>query len=254
MSPAPASVTGRALAVLGAFDTSHPVLTLSELSRRANLPLTTVHRLTTELTRWGALERDDERRYRIGLRLWEVGSLAPRPITLREAAMPYLEDLHAVTRENVQLAVLDGTEALYVERISAPGAVTIRSRAGSRLPLHATGVGLVLLAFAPAEVQERVLAGPLKPFTAMTVVDPGQLRRRLAEVRRTQVAVCDRQIEMVSLSVAAPVFGAGDEVVAALSVVVRAGQPAARLIPVVRAAARGVTRSLGTSGRPAPRR
>jgi len=247
-------VTTRALAVLGAFSPSHPTLTLSELSRRADLPLATVHRLVGELTRWGALERDEQRRYRIGLRLWELGSLAPRSITVREAAMPYLEDLYAATRENVQLAVADGAEALYLERISARGAVNVVSRTGGRLPLHATGVGLVLLAFAPSELQEQILAGPLRRFTAKTITDPAALRRRLADVRRTQIAVSDRQIEMVSLSVAAPIFGAGDEVVAALSIVVPADQPAGPFIPAVRAAARGVSRSLGSpsaSRRPA---
>ncbi|WP_073259182.1 IclR family transcriptional regulator domain-containing protein [Cryptosporangium aurantiacum] len=260
MESAP-SVTSKALAILAAFTAQQPSLTLSEIGRRAGLPLTTAHRLVGELTDWGALERDDAGRYRIGLRLWEVASLAPRSLGLRERAMPFLEDLYEVTHENVQLAVRDGFEAVYVERISGRHAVSVVSRVGGRLPLHATGVGQVLLAYAPAEFQDQVLATTLKAFTKFTIVDPKRLRQVLAEVRRTGIAVCDRMVDPGTLSVAAPVFGpaegedavaarvsTGAAVVAALSVVVPS-EDADRvgLAPAVRAAARGISRALGAA-------
>jgi DNA-binding IclR family transcriptional regulator len=239
------TVTARVLAVLGAFTAEESELGLTALARRAGLPLSTAHRLVGELAAWGALERGEDGRYRVGLRLWEVGALAPRSLGLRESAMPFLEDLYEVTRQNVQLAVLDGAEVVYVERLSARGAVDVVTRVGSRLPLHATGVGLVLLAHAPTDLQEQVLARPLRRYTERTMTDPEQVRRALADVRRTGVAVSDRQIEMVSLSVAAPVRGPRGEVVAALSVVVpAAGADARALVPAVRAAARGITRAL----------
>ncbi len=237
-------VASRLLDVLAAFDGTD--LTLTDIARRARLPLTTAHRLVGELAAWGALERAQDGRYRIGLRLWEVGALAPRGLGLRERAMPFLEDLYEVTRQNVQLAVLDGRDAVYVERLSGRGAVNVITRVGGRLPLHATGVGLVLLAHAPPDVQEAVLAAPLLRFTDRTVCRPDELRRMLAEVRRTGVAVSDGQIELVALSVAAPVRGPRGEVVAALSVVVPADGGEAQLyVPVVRAAARGISRALG---------
>jgi DNA-binding IclR family transcriptional regulator len=239
------SVTGRVLAVLAAFSADRPELTLTEISRRAGLPLTTAHRLVGELTAWGALERVAGR-YRVGLRLWEVGALAPRGLGLRESAMPFLEDLYEVTRQNVQLAVLDGTDAVYLERISGRGAVNVITRVGGRLPLHATGVGLVLLAHADPQLQERVLASPLHRYTAKTLCDPAELRRVLAEVRRTGVAVADGQIELIALSVAAPVHDADGRVAAALSVVVPAeGTDSRAYVPAVRAAARGISRALG---------
>jgi DNA-binding IclR family transcriptional regulator len=247
------TVAGRVLAVLDAFTAERPELTLTGIARRAGLPLSTAHRLVGELAGWGALERGDGGRYRIGLRLWEVGSLAPRSLGLRESAMPFLEDLVEVTRQNVQLAVLDGHDAVYVERLSARGAVPVISRPGGRLPLHATGVGQVLLAHAPAELQERVLAGPLRRWTARTVTDPAALRRVLADVRRTGVAVCDGQIELIALSVAAPVRGPRGDVVAGLSVVVPAGSDPRAHVPAVRAAARGVGRALGAPAPLAPR-
>lgn len=244
-----ASVTARVLGVLDAFGAAHPTLTLTELAGRADLPLSTAHRLVGELLAWGALERGGDGRYRIGLRLWEVGSLAPRSLGLRESAMPFLTDLYEVTGENVQLAVLDGRDAVYVERLSGRGAVNVISRVGGRLPLHATGVGQALLAHASSDLQEQVLASPLRRYTTRTVGDPDELRRVLAAVRRTGVAVCDGQIELVALSVAAPVHGRRGEVVAAVSVVVpSAGSDARTYVPAVRAAARGISRTLAPAG------
>ncbi|HEY4420454.1 MAG TPA: IclR family transcriptional regulator, partial [Pseudonocardia sp.] len=166
------SVTVRVLQVLAAFSAERPELMLTEISRRTALPLTTTHRIVGELAEWGALERATDGRYRVGLRLWEVGALAPRGLGLRETAMPFLEDLYEVTRQNVQLAVLDGDEAVFVERLSKRGAVHVLTRVGGRLPLHATGVGQVLLAFGGPELQERVLAGTLKRYTDRTLCDP----------------------------------------------------------------------------------
>jgi DNA-binding IclR family transcriptional regulator len=238
------SSVGRALAVLAAFAGGPGTLSLSDLARRAGLPLTTAHRIVGELTRWGALERTGAG-YQVGLRLWEVGALAPRGPVLREVAMPFLEDLFEATRQNVQLAVLDGTEVVYLERISARDAVGVLTRVAGRLPLHATGVGLVLLAFAPAELREQVLAAPLRRFTPRTIDSPDTLRRVLAEVRARHVAVSEGQITLDGLSVAAPVFDASGAVVAAVSVVVPVRNPAREYVPAVRATALGISRGLG---------
>ncbi|MEU6645124.1 IclR family transcriptional regulator [Saccharomonospora sp. NPDC046836] len=240
------SVAARVLNVLGAFSADHPVLTLSELSRRAGLPLSTTHRLVGELTARGALERDSDGGYRVGLWLWEVASLAPHGAGLRENAMPFLEDLYEATHQHVQLAVLDAAEVVYIERISARHAIKIQSRVGGRLPVHATGVGLVLLAFSPPVTQEEVLATPLRRYSPKTISSGTQLRRVLANVRRDGYVISDGQIEPDVVSVAAPVYGDGDAVVAALSVVVpvRSTDPRT-LVPAVRAAARGISRALG---------
>ena len=251
MSP---TASGKLLAILDAFDTDHTALTLSELARRARMPLSTAHRVVGELLIWGGLERGADQRYRIGLRLWEVASMAPRGLGLREAALPYMSDLYEATHENVQLAVREGIEVMFVERIAGRHAVPVLTRVGGRFPMSATGVGLVLLAHAPAEVQEQALAQTMERFTSRTVTDPGVLRRILADVRRTGLAVSDRQVTMDALSVAAPVTGADGEVIAALSVVVQAdrAEPSS-LAPAVRAAARGISRALGSALRPRAR-
>ena len=245
------SVTGRAFAVLETFTPECPALTLSEISRRAALPLTTTHRLVGELCASRALERDRDGRYRVGLGLWEIASLAPRGVPLREAALPFLEDLYEVTHENVQLGVRDGREVVYIERIAGRRAVGVLTRVGGRFPLPASGNGLVLLAHAPEGVQHEVLEGPLQRFTEYTVTDPEHLRRMLAQIRRDGFAVSDRQVTDDAVSVAAPIVDARGEVIASLSIVSRAGgKVVERLAPVVRAAALGTSRALSARRRP----
>ena len=109
--------------------------------------------------RWNATENGE---YMVGLRLLEVASLAPRGHGLRATALPYMEDLHHATGQHVLLAVRDGHEAILVERLSARRAGRVLYRVGGRMPLHSTGVGLVLLAHAPRQVQDEVLAGSLR--------------------------------------------------------------------------------------------
>jgi DNA-binding IclR family transcriptional regulator len=243
------SVTSKVLALLDAFTPEAPELTLSELARRAAVSLPTAHRRARELVDWGALERGGDGRFHIGLRLWEVASLAPRGLGLREAAMPFLEDLYEVSHENVQLAVREGVEVVFVERIAGRAAVPVLTRVGGRFALHATGVGLVLLAHAPVAVQDELLAAPLPGFSRKTITDPVRLREVLACVRRNGYAVSDGQVTTDALSVAAPILDATGAVTAAVSLVVRAdgAQPTA-LAPLVMAAARGITRALAAPG------
>jgi DNA-binding IclR family transcriptional regulator len=160
--------------------------------------------------------------------------------------MPFLEDLYEATHQNAQLAVLDGLEVVFLERISGRGAVHVLTRVGGRFAAHATGVGLALLAHSAPELQETALNASLQAFTPKTITDPLMLRRTFAEVRRTGTAISDGQVELIALSVAAPVFGPDDRVAAAVSVVVPAeGYDWRTLIPAVRAGARGISRTLG---------
>jgi len=239
-------VVDRALSLLAAFDAAHPYLTLSALSRRSGIPASSALRLAGRLLEWGALEREPDGRFSIGLRLWEVASLTPRGHGLRQVALPFMGDLEEVTRQHVLLAVREGEQALLVERLSSHGAVAALYRPGGRMPLHSTGVGLVLLAFAEAGVQERVLAQPLIHQPEQVPVSAATLRRTLAGIRRDGLATFHRGAPGPIVSVAAPVHDAQGTVVAALSVVVPAEDAEPRLLgPAVRTAARGISRGLG---------
>lgn len=238
------SMLGRAFLVLNSFSAERPRLTQSELSRRTGLPLPTVHRLCGQLADHGALERDAEGRYEVGVRLWELGALAPGAHGLRQVAMPYLEDLYEATHENVQLIVREGLEALCVERLSARGAVTVVGRAGGRLPLHASSGGLVLLAHGGADLLAEVLEAGLARFTPNTITAEHRLRSTLAEIRRAGYIVCREHLNVGTLAVAAPILRANGAVAASISVVVRAADDPAPLVPALRAAARGISRGM----------
>ena len=183
---------------------AHRSLSLTSLSARAGLPKPSALRIARRLVEWGALERGGDGRYVVGVRLLEVASLAPRGHGLRATALPYLEDLHQATGQHVLLAVRDGLEAILVERLSAHGAGQVLYRVGGRMPLHATGVGLVLLACAPAPVQDEVLAGDLTAASPSTPQLSGRdLRAQLAAIRRDGVAVASRHHPEAMTSVAA---------------------------------------------------
>lgn len=242
------SVIGRAFALLRAFEADRTELSLSELSRHTNTPLPTVHRLCRKLIELGALERNSSGLFQIGAGLWEIGSLAPRAHGLRDVALPYLEDLYEATHQNVQLVVLDGAEALYIERLSGHQSIPLLGRAGGRLPLHASSGGLVLLAHAGPALLDQVLAAGLERFTPETITTEHSLRATLTDIRRTSVVVCRRHLDPRTVAVAAPVRRGSRDVVAAVSVVIDAQSDPANLIPALHTACRGISRGLGPTG------
>jgi DNA-binding IclR family transcriptional regulator len=244
-STAGATVVSRALGLLAAFDERHRRLTLTELARRADLPVPTAYRLVGELVRGGALVRRTSGHYVIGRRLWDLGLLAPVQSGLREVAAPFLGDIHAATLATVHLAIRDRSQALYLDRLSGRASVPVVSSVGSRLPLHSTGVGKVLLAHAPEDVREQVL-GSLPRLTPYTVTQPARLRDQLARIRRDGYATTEEEMTLGACSVAVPVrVGSAVDVVAAIGVVVPTlKRDRARLVTALRVAAQGIGRSL----------
>jgi len=239
-----ATVTSRVLAILGAFDDEHRSLTLTEIAGRAGLARATAHRLIAELTAWGALRREASGAYTIGRRLWDLGLLAPVQTDLRQTAAPFLHDLYGATRATVHLAVRDGTQVLYVDTVRGNASVPIVSTVGSRLPLHSTGVGKVLLAHAPADVRREVLSGPLPRFTAYTITQPARLERQLRRVLEDGYATTAEEMTLGACSVAVPVR-VGEETVAVVgAVVAELRRTRERLIAALGVAARGIERSL----------
>ena len=238
-----ATVTSRALALLGAFDEQHRRLTLTELAQRAALPVPTTHRLVGELVAWGALARTASGEYVVGRRLWDLGLLAPVQTGLRQLASPFLHDIYAATLATVHLAVRDGAEVLYLDRLAGHASVPVVSTIGSRLPLHSTGVGKVLLAHAPPDVQAAALARLVR-ITPYTITQPGTLRRQLARAVRAGYATTVEEMSLGACSVAVPIRR-GEDVVAALGIVVpslKKDRP--RLVAALQVAARGVGRLL----------
>lgn len=244
------SSIARAVRVFAAFTPDDTSLRVSEIASRTGLHVATASRIIAELTAHGLLERSPDRRVRVGVRMWELAARASPTLSLRDAAMPYLEDVHAVVGHHAQLGVLDGEDVLFIERLSARDAVINYTRVAGRLPVHISSSGQVLLAYGPPELQERVLRRPMERYTANTITTPEALRAALAATRRCGYAVVPGHVHPEAAGVAVPVRNALNDVVAALSVIVPNDGRAQTHVAVLLAAARGIGRSLAAAARP----
>lgn len=240
----PNSVVSRAFALLTSFEPGDTELSLAELGRRAGVPKPTVHRLVVELSQWQIVERTP-RGVRLGMRLFELGQLASHQRGLREAALPFLGDLYEATHETVHLAVLEGIEVVYLEKLPARGSPPLPSRLGGRMPAHCTGLGKALLAYSPLEVLQAVVANGLPRRTPHTIVMPGLLQREIETVRASGLAFEHEESTRGVVCVASPVLGADGQAVAAISIAGRATSlDTARVGPAVRTAALSLSRQL----------
>lgn len=237
-------MVGRAALLLAVFDLRHPSLGLSEIARRSTLPKATVHRLASQLVDHGFLERDGDR-YRLGVLLFELGQRVPRSRVLRDAALPFLEDLFVASRETVHLAVQLGTDVMYIDKLVGHSSGRTPSQVAGRLPLHCTATGKAILASLPEEELDKYLSRPLVRVTRHTIVVPDVLRADLRTVRGNGWAVEREETLIGYVSVAAPIFDRDGRPLAALSVTApsRRFDPD-RFGPTVRTAARGLTRVL----------
>ncbi|WP_280880061.1 IclR family transcriptional regulator [Streptomyces pseudovenezuelae] len=217
---------------------------LTELAELTGFSKTTTHRLAADLVRLGFLERAGAV-YRLGGKLFELGTLVPRRHGLRETALPFVQDLYEATHETVHLGVRDDHDVIYLERVHGHDPLPLPSRVGGRLPLTCTGVGKALLAFSGPELTERILAEPLPRLTAHSVTDPMRLRTAVEQAQVAGLAYEEQEAALGVCCIAAPVFDGGGIAVAALSVAVpRARFSPAQLAPAVRTAALGLSRAL----------
>lgn len=209
------SVLGRALLVLGAFGPDAQELTLAEICSSTGLPKTTVHRITTTLASWGALERVGTG-FRIGMRLFELGELVAYR-QLRELVLPHMGDLYEATHHVVQLAVLDGDDVVYIEKITGHEPVPSLTRVGGRVAAHRTAVGKALLAFSPRHHLDRLIQRQGRS-SAATAIDADALRCEIEQVATRRLAFDHGEVVPEVTCVATPLFGSARWAVAALSV------------------------------------
>lgn len=239
------SALSRAMAVLEVFGPEDPFLALGEIARRAGLATSSAHAIVGELTRHGLLERMEDRSYRLGNRLWELGSRTPGALGLREIALPHLQAVQASVRQHVQLGVRSDLDVLVVERLSARDGVVNATIIGGRIPLEHSSSGLVLLASAGHGVLDRLLERGLRPATPHGIRTEAELRRTLARVRRQGFAVAAGFIHVGSRGIAAPIRGAGGVVVGSIGVVVaNDDSPIDAYVGLLRRAATAISASL----------
>lgn len=239
------SVVDRVVRVISAFPEGINVLQLSELAARAGLPLTTAHRLVRQLAGHGLLDVGPGGKVQLGLRLWELVNRNSPTLELRQAAMPFMEDIQQVLNQNVNLAVLDGWEALFVERLSRRGSVANRAQVAGRMPVHVSSAGLVLMANQPHAVQAEYLDGFSDPAGRLT---REELRIQLGEAAHQGYAQLAGVVDPDTWGIAVPVMDRKKRTVAAIGVVVPLREVRLQaLVPALQTAARGIGRRLAES-------
>ena len=243
----PISVVARVALLLRVVEESPGPVGISELASRTGMAKGTVHRLVGQLADEQILERTEDGRLVLGVRLFELGSSVPLPRTLTDVARPLMVDLHRATDRQIHLAVLDGLDVVYVEIVR--GGLPLASSIGGRLPAHVTGVGKAMLAYSPrALVAERIAAG-LPAMTPHTLTTPEDLERNLQDIRSEGTSYDHEESHLGISCVAAPVFGADKRIRAGLSVT---GQTTRmdlhRLGVAVRTAAFAISRQLRDAG------
>ncbi len=238
------SLLDRVDAILAAFDASNRAVGLACLVARTGLPKTTVYRTAEHMVQLGWLHREAGG-YVVGARLSELASLATVRARVRDASLPFMEDLYAATRETVHLAVLEDTHVRYADEVAGHPLAAGSSRLGRRMPAYCTAAGKVLIAFSPPEVLERVISHGLLARTPATITSPQRLRAAIARVKEKGVAIDYQECEQGLTSVAAPVLDADLNAAGAMSV---SGSPQRlrpeRLSPAVRMAALSATRAI----------
>lgn len=249
MSPAERDPMGgldRAAAILDAFDATHRELTLASLVTRSGLPRSTTHRTAEKMIRLGWLDKPKDR-YRIGNRLFELSGLAPVRLELREAVLPFLQDLYHAAKTTVQLGVLDGTHILVVDKITGHRPMPMLSQVGGMVPAYCSALGRAILAYSDAEVIDKVLDAGLPARTPRTLTNPVAVRRELAAVPDRGWAA-EREEGNIGVScVAAPIFGPLGDIAAAVSVTGPTGLVRAdRIGPAVRLTAAAASRAYST--------
>ena len=233
----------RAAAIFGAFDADHRELTLAALVRRCGLPRSTTHRLADRMLALGWLDKTADR-YRVGTRVFELSGLVPVRHELREAALPFLQDLFAAAKTTVQLGVLDGAQVLVVEKITGHLPMSQLSQVGGTIPAYCSGLGRAILAYCSEEVVADVVAAGMPARTPRTITTDAALRRELVAVP-TRGWALDREEGMSGITcVAAPVLGPHGEVAAAVSATGPSRLVRAQVLgPAVRLAAASASRA-----------
>jgi IclR family acetate operon transcriptional repressor len=245
------SSLSRGLSLLELFSPDESAISISEMARRTGMPKSTTHRLVVDLMRWGALERGRQG-VRLGVRLFELGHLVPDHSRLRELAIPFAHSLNEITQLTSNLAVREGSEIIYLEKITSLDLRVPHSRVGGRLPMHCTALGKAILAFSTPQFVESVLSAPLLSLAPKTITNSDVLRRELADIRKTRIAFDFEESRPDLFCVGAPIFTRHNRVIGAISVTGATSRSQARSFAgVVLGSAQALSHSLG-AGTPAP--
>jgi DNA-binding IclR family transcriptional regulator len=224
----------RAMQILSSFDGEHAERGISEIAQATGLHKATTHRIMMTLLNGGFLERaHDGGRFRVGIRVVELGLVAWRGHDLRRAAFPYMQQLEERFQETCTLGVFDRGQVLLLETVHSKRTLTISARVGRRVPAHCTASGKVLLAFLPPAALEPILNAPLATYTEKTITSPARLREEFKVVRQRGYALNDEEFEEGLRAVSAPIRDVDGNLIAALSMPGPANRITSELIPEI---------------------
>lgn len=209
----------RAADILELFLDSQPELSVKEISQKLNISKSTVHGLIKTLEHRGYLQQNpDNLKYRLGLRLFELGHYIGTQLDIAKIAHPIIKELVEELKETVHLVVRQQDELIYVEKEEGPHTLRIYSHVGKRAPIHCTGVGKAILAFQDAQEVERILSTiPLESFTEFTVTDKDEIKKQLSSIKEKGYSIDDEEIELGLKCVAAPIFDHKGDSIASIS-------------------------------------
>jgi DNA-binding IclR family transcriptional regulator len=207
----------KVVSILDAFSTSRRSLSLAEISAVTGFPRSTAHRLAASMRDVGLLDQDSHRdRYRLGLKLFELGNTVLANMDLHREARPFVDALSQVTGHLVHLAVFDGQQAIVIHRVSADSGTPLTLIEAA--PVHCTSVGKAILAFQPTAKIEAIIAGGLKRFTDATIIEGRKLKVELKAIRSRGYALDEGEHQPGIRCIGVPVHDRVGRVVAGLSV------------------------------------
>jgi DNA-binding IclR family transcriptional regulator len=244
-----ASVAG-CLELLEIFGSTLGPMSLTALATATGRPKSTIHRALSTLISMGFVEQDRQTAlYRLTLKMWRIGMSVLADLDIVKVARPHLEELMAAADETVHLSMLDPSgDIIYVAKVESPRSIRVQTQLGKLNRSWSTATGRAIIAFRP-EVADRVLAGPLKPNTPLTVTDPQRLRTLLAEVVKKGVAITKGENHPEMGGIAAPLRQHNGEVVASCGVAIPAfrmdRRQVERCIPLVAQTASAISAELG---------
>ncbi|MEI2416999.1 IclR family transcriptional regulator [Orrella sp. JC864] len=241
----------KGLQLLERLAASPEPVSILELSRDLDLVQSNVHRLLQTLMQCGYVQQDAlTRRYRCSMRLWELGTQLSDRLDLPRIARPHMQELARQTQETVHLAILDGTDVLYIDKIDSPQPVRSYTRVGGRAPAYCTGTGKMLLAY--CEDLKSALPGRLVKHTAVTIASHTALKAALRQVREQGYSENAGEWREDVYGMAAPLFDATGSVPAAIGIsgpLARMDADVVRRIrPMLQETARIISREMGYRG------
>ncbi|CDQ20024.1 IclR family transcriptional regulator [Halobacillus karajensis] len=241
----------RALKILDLFNEQEPELRITEISERMHLNKSTVHSLLRTLQEYGYIERNTENgKYKLGLKLFERGNFVTYNLDTRTIARKYLLDLSLKTGHTLHLVILEGKEAVYIDKVEGKSGNVEGSRIGRRATLHSSGVGKVLFAFRTEEEMNQILDGYIfEKRTTNTLTNKEDFLEEIAKIKKQGYAIDKEENEPGISCIAFPIYSYTNKVIAAFSISMPTPQlndeQLNRIIPIMEQTAEQISKEMG---------